>query len=115
MLRLQQEMALLEIQYSNQAQHQDLERQKLDKKKLLAETQNNERIYQDRLAKALAEYNAIKTVCSGGGAESEVRTVKTGDTIASIIPGWMTDVGGMSTILIVVLVHIMYKPKAQTI
>ncbi|MFH2114701.1 MAG: TRAP transporter permease [Spirochaetota bacterium] len=44
-----------------------------------------------------------------------VRMVLLVAAIASIIPGWVTDVCGMSTILIVVLVHIMYKPKAQIV
>ncbi len=70
-----------------QAQQQDLERQKRDKNKLLTETQNNEQVYQNRLALALAEFNAIQSIVAGRGSESPSGPVKTGDTIASVISG----------------------------
>lgn len=72
------------------SQQKELEQQKDDKRRLLVTTQNSERVYQDKLASALAEFNAIQSIVAGKGSESEVRPVKTGDTIASIIPGAST-------------------------
>ena len=78
------------LQAKLEGQQQDLERQKIDKQKLLQLTQNDERVYQQRLADAQAEFQAIQSIIAGGGTESEVREVKTGDGIASIIAGAST-------------------------
>ncbi len=68
-------------------QQADLNNQKLAKKRLLEETQNNEQIYQSLLAKAQAEYQAIQGIIAGGGTEKKIREVKKGDIIGTIIAG----------------------------
>lgn len=75
------------LQAKLEGQQLDLERQKIDKQKLLQLTQNDERVYQQKLADAQAEFQAIQSIIAGGGTETEVREVKTGDGIASIIAG----------------------------
>jgi len=68
-------------------QKQDLNNQKAAQQKLLADTQNSESIYQNLLEQAKAEYAAIQGIIAGAGTETQLREVKKGDTIASIIPG----------------------------
>jgi peptidoglycan hydrolase CwlO-like protein len=68
-------------------QKQSLDNQKGQKQKLLADTQNDEQVYQNLLAKARAEYSAIQGIIAGSGTESKIREVKKGDTIASVISG----------------------------
>ena len=75
------------LQSRLQAQQQDLERQKADKRKFLEVTQSSEKVYQEKLANALAEFNAIQSIIAGGGKEVEAGKVKEGDTIANIISG----------------------------
>ncbi len=64
-----------------------LDNQKDLKKKLLAETQNDEQTYQKLLTQLRAEYAAIQSIVSGSGTETELKGVKKGDVIASVIPG----------------------------
>lgn len=75
------------LQAKLQAQQRDLQQQQEDKRRLLTLTKNDEKTYQEQLEKTLAEYNAIQAIVAGGGNESEIRDVKAGDTIASIISG----------------------------
>lgn len=70
-----------------ESQKAELDSQKAQKQKLLAQTQNDEATYQNLLAAARAEYAAIQGITSGGGTETEIREVKKGDVIASVIPG----------------------------
>lgn len=68
--------------YNNQ-----LDQDKKNKQRVLAETQGNEANYQRLLANARVEYEAIQGIISGRGTEGEVGQVSQGDTIASIIQG----------------------------
>jgi len=64
-----------------------LEQEKLDKQALLAVTQNDEKIYQQKLQAALAEQAAINQITSGFGNVVSVGNVKEGDTIGHVISG----------------------------
>lgn len=68
-------------------QKQRLSDQQAAKKKILIETENDERKYQELLARARAEFEAIQNVLAGGGDETEVGDINEGDVIASIIQG----------------------------
>ena len=70
-----------------QQQEADLDRQRLAQQQLLAQTRNDEARYQQELAKTLAEQQAIQSLIAGNGQETQVRDVKQGEEIASIIPG----------------------------
>lgn len=69
------------------SQKVDLDNQKIAKQRLLDETQNNERVYQNLLAKAQAEYAAIQGIIAGAGTEIEMREVQKGNNIATVISG----------------------------
>lgn len=79
--------AILALQSKLQSQQKDLQQQKEDKNRLLVSTKNDERTYQEQLEKTLAEYNAIQAIVANTGNESEVRDVKGGEQIATIISG----------------------------
>lgn len=64
-----------------------LDTQKASKDTLLKETKNNEAIYQQKLAEARAELNAIRNIVAGLGKETKVGEIKKGDRIASVIAG----------------------------
>jgi len=64
-----------------------LAKQRNEQQYLLKETKSNETAYQAELAKTLAELSAIQSIIAGKGSETEVGSVNTGDTIASIISG----------------------------
>lgn len=64
-----------------------LDNDKKAKSALLRDTQNDEKKYQDLLARARAEYQAILGIVAGNGAETEIKKVSQGERIASIIPG----------------------------
>lgn len=83
-----------DLRISLERQRVDLANQKGAKQKLLAETQNNEKIYQDLLAKAQREYSAIQGIVSGGGQEKSLGEVKKGNFIANIISGPSCNSGG---------------------
>ncbi len=68
--------------YTNQ-----LDQEKKNKQRLLAETQGSEANYQRLLANALAEYEAIQGIISGRGTEGEVGQINQGDVIATIRQG----------------------------
>jgi peptidoglycan hydrolase CwlO-like protein len=68
-------------------QGQVLGAQKTAKADLLAITRNDEKKYQQLLAQARAEYEAIQAIIAGKGIEEEVGKVNQGQRIASIIQG----------------------------
>lgn len=63
----------------------ELDAQKSAKANLLAVTRNDEKKYQELLAKAQAEAAAIQAIIAGKGKETEVGEKNAGDKIASII------------------------------
>lgn len=65
----------------------DLAQQKKDKEALLVLTRNDEKRYQEILAKARAEEAAILKILAGGGNVAQVGPVKAGDTVGSTIVG----------------------------
>ncbi len=80
-----QQLDELKVQLDNQKV--ELARQQDSKRKLLAETQNDEQTYQNLLNQAKAEYSAIQGIISGAGTETKIGEVKAGNKIASVIPG----------------------------
>ncbi len=86
--QVQREMVALKSKL--EGQQKDLQQQKQDKNRLLETTRNDEKTYQDQLAKTLEEYNAIQSIAAGAGSETKVREVSSGETIASIIYGAST-------------------------
>lgn len=68
-------------------QKADLDNQKAAKAYLLQITRNDEAKYQQLLAQARAEYEAIQGILAGQGTETQVGHVDAGQKIASIIPG----------------------------
>ncbi len=64
-----------------------IEQEKKGKQQLLDITKNDEMRYQELLAKARAEYQAILGIVAGKGTETEVGGIKEGDQIATIISG----------------------------
>lgn len=78
---------VLELQSKLEGQKNSLERQQSEKQELLKLTSNDEKKYQEMVARARAELQAIQAVIAGKGTESEVRIVSEGEKIASIISG----------------------------
>ncbi|MDP2649778.1 MAG: hypothetical protein Q8P10_02950 [bacterium] len=72
----------------------ELDREKVVKQQFLAATKNDEAKYQDLLAKARSEYEAIQGIISGKGTETQVRNVSEGERIASVISGSSCNSGG---------------------
>jgi len=70
-----------------QGQKRMLDQQKAAKQDLLTITKNDEKKYQDLLAQARAEFEAIQAIIAGRGDEEKVKDVKAGETIASVIQG----------------------------
>lgn len=68
-------------------QKKSLDSQQKAKQAALTVTRNDEKRYQEQLARALAEIRAIQSIIAGGGEESKVGTVNEGDAIASVIAG----------------------------
>lgn len=64
-----------------------LAQQKQSKQKLLEITKNDEKKFQQLLAAARAEMEAIQSIIAGKGEETKVGDVKEGEKIASIITG----------------------------
>jgi peptidoglycan hydrolase CwlO-like protein len=81
----QAEMELLQAKLVEQKA--SLDSQQRAKQQALVITRNDERRYQQQLAQALAELQAIQSIIAGKGKESEVGPVKAGEKIASVIPG----------------------------
>lgn len=67
-------------------QKEQLDNQKLAKSRLLSVTKNDEKKFQELLAAARAEFEAIQAIIAGKGDEVEVGGISAGDRIASIIP-----------------------------
>lgn len=64
-----------------------LARQKAEKVRFLEITKNDEKRYQELLAKARAEQEAIQSIIAGKGQEEEVGSVSEGQKIATLISG----------------------------
>lgn len=62
-----------------------LARQQTEKQRLLTDTKNSEKIYQERLAAAVAELAAIQGIIAGRGTETQVREVNEGEKIATVL------------------------------
>ncbi|OGK18237.1 hypothetical protein A2866_05130 [Candidatus Roizmanbacteria bacterium RIFCSPHIGHO2_01_FULL_39_8] len=86
-LREEKKIELDKLELQLNAQKDELDNQKVAKQKILADTQNDERIYQRLLEQAKAEFAAIQGIVAGAGTETKIRDVKKGDTIASLISG----------------------------
>ncbi len=81
----QQELKKLEDYLSSQSTV--LEQQKASKEELMRLTKNDEQNFQNLLAKAKAEFQAIQSILAGKGQETKVGDVNEGESIASIISG----------------------------
>ena len=88
----QEEQKKLEVQLEKLSR--DLVQQKKDKEILLDVTRNDERRYQDLLARARAEFEAIQGIVAGKGQETQVGSVSEGQKIASVISGSSCNSGG---------------------
>jgi len=69
------------------SQKANLAQQKVAKEELLKITKNEEKRYQQLLAAARAEIEALQSIIAGQGDEVKVGDIKEGDKIASIIVG----------------------------
>ena len=76
-----------DLQAQLEEQGQVLGIQKAAKADLLAITRNDEKRYQQLLAQARAEYEAIQAIMAGKGTEEEIGKVGQGQRIASVIQG----------------------------
>ncbi len=86
-LKESKQLEVEKLRQELQSQKNILDAQKTSKDALLAETKNNESIYQQKLAEAQAELAAIRGIIAGLGKEIKIENVKKGDRIASIIQG----------------------------
>jgi hypothetical protein len=68
-------------------QKSSLDAQKVAKSTLLSQTKNNEKRYQQLLAQAKSEFEAIQAIIAGKGEEQEIGKISQGARIASIIQG----------------------------
>ncbi|QQG47927.1 MAG: hypothetical protein HY044_02470 [Candidatus Woesebacteria bacterium] len=84
-----------------QDQEDKLSSQKSAKSNLLAVTKNDEVRYQQLLASAQAELEAIQAIIAGKGTEQDVGHVGEGSKIASVIDGPSCNSGGTHTHFIV--------------
>lgn len=75
------------LQSDLEKQKASLDSQKLAKANLLSQTKNDEKRYQQLLAAARSEFEAIQAIISGRGDEERVGPVAQGSRIASIIQG----------------------------
>ncbi|OGM11866.1 hypothetical protein A2Z22_01435 [Candidatus Woesebacteria bacterium RBG_16_34_12] len=76
-----------DLQAQLEIQKKALDDQKAAKARLLELTKNDEKRYQELLANARAELEAIQAIIAGKGEETEVGRVNESDRIASIISG----------------------------
>ncbi|MFH1561724.1 MAG: hypothetical protein ABID04_04090 [Patescibacteria group bacterium] len=81
----QKELEVLKSQLAGQKLA--LDQQKKDKEYLLVVTKNDEKKYQNLIAQALAELQAIQAIVAGQGQEKEIGGVGQGEKIATIISG----------------------------
>lgn len=86
-LKETKQLEVEKLRQNLQSQKNLLDAQKASKDALLAETKNNEAIYQQKLTEAQAELAAIRGIIAGLGKEVKIEDVKKGDRIASIIQG----------------------------
>jgi len=77
----------LKLQETLEIQKKSLDSQKKVKADLLLVTKNDEKKYQQLLAQAKSEYEAIQAIVAGKGVEEEAGKVNQGSRIASIIQG----------------------------
>jgi len=89
-LKEQKQLELDLLKDQLERQKIELDKQQAEKQYLLEVTKNDERRYQDLLAQKLAELEAIQSIISGQGEETEVGAVDAGATIAQVIPGLST-------------------------
>ncbi|EKD65628.1 MAG: hypothetical protein ACD_50C00027G0001, partial [uncultured bacterium] len=107
--RLQNAQDLYKTQKTDQEKLQaDLEKQRANlasqknaKASLLTQTKNDEKKYQQLLAAAKSEFEAIQAIISGRGEEEKVGPVSAGSRIASIIDGPSCNSSGRHTHFIV--------------
>ena len=81
--KVQQEDLQIKLEYKKA----ELDRQRKAKANLLEVTRNDEKKYQQLLAAALAEKEAIQAIIAGKGTETESGSVSVGEGIAGVIPG----------------------------
>ena len=81
----QEQLAQLQDKYTDQKQV--LGSQTAAKNQLLEVTKNDEKKFQELLASARSELEAIRAIIVGGGKEEEAGEVNEGDRIASVISG----------------------------
>ena len=77
-LKEEKQAELEKLRTQLQQQNNALAQQRADKERLLAVTKSNEALYQQMLASALAELQAIQAIVAGRGEEREVGQVKQG-------------------------------------
>jgi peptidoglycan hydrolase CwlO-like protein len=78
---------LAQKQASLETQQGQLAQQRADQQYLLQQNQQSEAKFQQELAKTTAELAAIQSIIAGRTSETEVRDVKAGDLIATVIEG----------------------------
>jgi len=86
-LKEKKQKEMEELRKILEGQKLNLAKNKQDKQALLDATKNDEKRYQQMLASARAELEAIQAIIAGKGTESEVGEISKGSRIASIIAG----------------------------
>jgi peptidoglycan hydrolase CwlO-like protein len=104
----QKEVEQLKSQLVSQKKALDI--QQLEKQKLLRETQNNEKKFQELLSKARSELEAIESIIAGKGQETEVGDISAGQIIAKVIPGPSCNSSGSHLHFIVAKDKDIYSP-----
>jgi peptidoglycan hydrolase CwlO-like protein len=100
-LREEKKVELDKLTETLNGQKLALNNQKVQKQRLLADTNNDEVTYQSLLIQAQAEYKAIQGIITGAGTETKLGDIKMGETIATVIPGSSCNSGGSHTHFIV--------------
>src|SRR3972149_2433274 len=86
-LKEQKQLDLENLQKQLATQNSSLLQQKPAKADLLRQTKNDEKVFQQLLATAQAEYQAIQAITAGLGKETAAGHVNAGDRIATMISG----------------------------
>ena len=86
-LKEKKQEELEKLQNILESQKAQLAQQKKDREYLLAVTKQDEKRYQQLLAAARAEFEALQAIMAGRGTEEEIGRVSAGDKIAVVIPG----------------------------
>ena len=107
-LKKQQDVEKLKDRLVSQKKALDI--QQAEKRRLLADTQNNEKKFQELLSKARAELEAIESIIAGKGQETEVGDVSAGQTIAKVIDGPSCNSNGSHLHFIVARDRDIYSP-----